>query len=302
MEELWELKRRRQAIILAHNYQPPAIQDLADHVGDSLELSLLAARADAEVIVLCGVDFMAEAAALLASDRLVLLPDLRAHCSLAEMITPADVRALRAMHPRAAVLSYINSSAAVKAESDVTVTSSNALRVLDALPNEEAIFVPDRNLGRYLARQGGRQVITWDGYCRAHHEVRVDDVRTARQLHPEAILMVHPEVRPEVAARADLVLGTGGMVKAARERPETEFIVGTEAGLLHRLTKENPDKRFHPLSPSLWCQTMKYTTPERIVACLRELKPRVQVPLSVAAAARRTMERMVELTRVRSWT
>jgi len=296
LEELRELKRRRQAIILAHNYQPPAIQDLADHVGDSLELSLLAARADAEVIVFCGVDFMAEAAALLAPDKLVLLPDLRARCSLADMITPEDVRALRAMHPRAAVLSYINSSAAVKAESDATVTSSNALRVLEALPNEEVIFVPDGNLGRYLAAHSGRRIITWDGYCRAHHEVRVDDVRTARRLHPQAVLMAHPEVRPEVAARADLVLGTGGMVRAARERAEVEFIVGTEAGLLHRLTEENPEKRFYPLSPSLWCQTMKYTTPDRIVACLRELEPRAQVPPGVAARARRAVERMVELT------
>ncbi len=296
MEELQELKRRRQAIILAHNYQPPAIQDLADHVGDSLELSLLAARADARVIVFCGVDFMAEAAALLAPDKLVLLPDLRARCSLADMITPEDVRALRTMHPGAAVLSYINTSAAVKAESDVTVTSSNAQRVLDAIPNGEVIFVPDGNLGRYLATRSGRRVVTWDGHCRAHHEVRVDDVRTARRLHPRAVLMVHPEVRPEISACADLVLGTGGMVRMARERPETEFIVGTEAGLLHRLTGENPGKRFYLLSPSLWCHTMKYTTRDRIIACLRDLEPRVQVPPGVAARARRAMERMVELT------
>lgn len=296
MDDLQTWKARRRAVILAHNYQPPEIQDLADHQGDSLDLSLLAARTDAPVIVFCGVHFMAETAALLVPGRAVLLPDLRAGCSLADTVTAADVRSLRAMHPRAAVVAYINTSAAVKAESDVCVTSANALRVVSSLPEEEIIFIPDRNLGQYLAGGTAKQVITWDGNCRAHNEVRVDEVRTARREHPGAFIMVHPEVSPEVAAQADLVTGTGGMVRQAWQRPECEFVVGTEAGLVYRLRKENPDKRFHLLSPSLWCPTMKYTTPSGIVSALRDLAPRVEVPPEVAGRARQALDRMLELT------
>jgi len=296
MDELQILKKRRRAVILVHNYQPPEIQDVADHLGDSLDLSLLASRTDADVIVFCGVHFMAETAAMLAPDKVVLLPDLRAGCPLADTITVADVRALRAMHPRAAVVAYINTSAAVKAESDVCVTSANALRVVSALPEEEVIFVPDGNMGRYLASRTAKRVITWDGTCCAHDAVRVNDVRAARREHPDAIVMVHPEVPFEVAAQADLVLGTGGMVRQARERPEREFVVGTEAGIIHRLQKENPGKRFHLLSRSLWCPSMKYTTLAGIVSALRDLAPRIEVPPEVAGPARRALDRMIELT------
>jgi len=296
MEDLETLKARRAAIILAHNYQPGEVQDAADHVGDSFELSLLASRTEAEVIVFCGVHFMAEAAALLSPDKVVLLPDLGARCPLADGASPADVRALRAAYPGAAVVAYVNTTAAVKAESDIVVTSANAVEVISALPQEEVIFVPDANLGRYIAGRTGKRVVTTGGWCPAHQAVKVEDVEQARRETPGAVVMVHPEVPPEVAARADLVLGTGGMIRRAREGPEREFVVGTEAGMLHRLRKENPGKSFHLLSPALWCPDMKQTTLDKVAGALRDMSPRVEVPRAMAGPARRALERMLELT------
>jgi quinolinate synthase len=296
MDDLETLKARRAAVILAHNYQPDEVQDAADYVGDSFELSLLASRTDAEVIVFCGVHFMAEAAALLSPEKVVLLPDLKAGCPLADGATPADVRALRATHPGAAVVAYVNTTAAVKAESDVCVTSANAVEVVSTLPQDEIIFLPDANLGRHIADRTGKRVITTGGYCPPHQAVTVEDVERARHNRPGAIVMVHPEVPPEVAARADLVLGTGGMVCQARERPEKEFVVGTEAGMLYRLRKENPGKCFHLLSPALWCPDMKHTTLDKVAGALRDLSPRVEIPPEVAGPARRALERMLELT------
>jgi quinolinate synthase len=295
MDDLGTLKTRRAAIILAHNYQPDEVQDAADYVGDSFELSLLASRTEAEVIVFCGVHFMAEAAALLSPEKVVLLPDLGARCPLADGATPADVRALRAAHPGAAVVAYVNTTAAVKAESDVCVTSANAALVVAALPQEEIIFVPDSNLGRHIADRTGKRVITTGGGCPAHQAVKVEDVERARYDTPGAVVMVHPEVPPEVAARADLVLGTGGMVRQARERSEKEFVVGTEAGMLHRLRKDNSGKSFHLLSPALWCPDMKHTTLDKVAAALRDLSPRVEVSPEMAGLARRALERMLEL-------
>jgi quinolinate synthase len=296
MDDLETLKARRAAVILAHNYQPDEVQDAADYVGDSFELSLLASRTDAEVIVFCGVHFMAEAAALLSPEKVVLLPDLKAGCPLADGATPADVRALRATHPGAAVVAYVNTTAAVKAESDVCVTSANAVEVVSTLPQDEIIFLPDANLGRHIADRTGKRVITTGGYCPPHQAVTAEDVERARHNRPGAIVMVHPEVPPEVAARADLVLGTGGMVRQARERPEKEFVVGTEAGMLYRLRKENPGKCFHLLAPALWCLDMKHTTLDKVAGALRDLSPRVEIPPEVAGPARRALERMLELT------
>jgi quinolinate synthase len=296
MDDLQDLKARRAAVLLAHNYQPDEVQDAADHVGDSFELSLLASRTEAEVIVFCGVHFMAEAAVLLSPEKVVLLPDLEAGCPLAESATPADVRSLRAAHPGAAVVSYVNTTAAVKAESDVCVTSANAVEVVSALPQDEIIFLPDANLGRHIAERTGKRVITTGGHCPAHRAVTVKDVERARAETPGAVVMVHPEVPPEVAARADLVLGTGGMVRQARERPAKEFVIGTEAGMLYRLRKENPGKSFHLLSPALWCPDMKRTTLDKVTEALRDLSPRVVVPPEVAGPARRALERMLELT------
>jgi len=295
MDDLETLKARRAAVILAHNYQPDEVQDAADYVGDSFELSLLASRTEAAVIVFCGVHFMAEAAALLSPEKVVLLPDLKAGCPLADGATPSGVRSLRIAHPGAAVVAYVNSSAAVKAESDVCVTSANAVRVVSALPQDEIIFVPDTNLGLHIADRTGKRVITTGGYCPVHQAVTVEDVKRARHNTPGALVMVHPEVPPGVAAEADLVLGTGGMVRQARERPEEEFVVGTEAGLLYRLRRENPGKFFHLLSPALWCPDMKHTTLDKIAAALRDLSPRVEVPHEVAGPARRALERMLEL-------
>jgi len=298
-EEIAALRRRRRAVIVAHNYQPAPVQDIADYVGDSFELSALASQTDAEVIVFCGVHFMAEAAALLAPGRTVVLPDLRAGCPLADTVSPEDVRALRARHPRAAVVAYVNTSAAVKAEADLCVTSANALRVIEALAEDEVIFVPDANLGNFVARHTRKRLITWNGTCRAHNAVRVDDVRTARREHPDAPIVVHPEVPPAVAERADAVLGTGGMLQYVRTHEARRFVIGTEAGILHRMRRENPDKEFHLLSASLWCPTMKYTDLAGVARALRDLEPRIEVPPEVATRARRALERMLELGRRR---
>lgn len=290
-----ELKRQRQAVILSHNYQQEQVQDIADFVGDSLALSRYAAACAAEVIVLAGVRFMAETASLLAPDKTVLLPDLLAGCPLADSIDAESLRRARAQYPDAAVVCYVNSPAEVKAESDICCTSSNAVQVVQALPQRRLIFVPDRHLAGFVARFTDKEIIPWDGQCVTHCRLTLEEVEEARKAHPQAKVLVHPECRPEVAEAADFVGSTGAILKFARESPAREFLIGTEMGILHRLRMENPDKRFYLLSPGLICPNMKLITLAKIARALREMQPVVRVPEEVRDRASRALARMLEV-------
>ncbi len=293
MEEILALKGERRATILAHNYQIPEVQDVADLVGDSLELSRAAARLDSEVIIFCGVDFMAETAAILSPQKLVVLPEKRAWCPMAHMVTPEQLREMKAVYPDAAVVAYVNSTAEVKAESDICCTSANGVQVVNSLEQEQVIFVPDRNLAAYVERHTEKQIIPWNGYCYVHDRFTPEEVRAARALHPEAEVLVHPECRPEVIDLADHVFSTSGMGQHARASEKREFIIGTEVGMLYRLKKDNPGKEFYPLSGKAICQNMKKTSLEKVLRALQTLEPRVTVPEEIAAMAKRSIERML---------
>ena len=248
LEEIRDLQKKRNAVILAHNYQPAEVQDLADFTGDSLELARKATDIQAEVIVFCGVFFMAETAAILNPDKTVLLPAADAGCPMADMITGDQLRDLKAKHPGAKVLCYVNSTAEIKAESDCCVTSSNAVAVAKTFPPEqEIIFVPDRHLGSYTAEKLGRTFILWPGFCPTHARMNERQIQAARAAHPGALVLVHPECPKPVRDAADAVLSTGGMCRYVLGRPESAFIIGTETGILHRLRRENPAKVFYPL-------------------------------------------------------
>jgi len=290
------LKKRRDAVILVHNYQNPEVQEIADLLGDSYALSAKAASTTAEVIVFCGVHFMAESAALLCPDKTVLLPEPSAGCPMADMVTAEDVLRLRNQHPGAAVVSYVNSSAAVKAVSDVCCTSANAVRVVNGLEEDQVIFVPDQNLGKYIARHTDKEIILWEGYCSTHHRIRPEDVEKARAARPEAVVIVHPECRPEVVEAADATMGTGGMMKFARETEARTIIVGTEVGLVERMRREIPGKDFFVLSTAMICPNMKITTLDKVERALETLQPVITVPEDVATPARRALQRMLELS------
>jgi len=290
-----DLRRLRRAVILAHNYQLGEIQDLADFTGDSLELSRQAARTDAEVIVFCGVRFMAETAAVLSPDKLVLHPEPRAGCPLADMIAADELRALKGAHPGVPVVCYVNTSAEVKAESDCCCTSANAARVVEAMPGPEVIFVPDHNLGLWVQQHTSKRLLLWRGYCPTHNKITAEDVRRALEQHPEAEVIAHPECRPEVLDLAHQVLSTGGMIRRARETPARTVIVATELGIIHRLQKEAPDKRFLPVSRHAVCPNMKRITLEKVLWSLEDMSGQVQVPRDIAAGARRALDRMLEI-------
>lgn len=296
LEKLNRLKRERKAVILAHNYQRPEVQDAADFVGDSLGLSRQAARTSAEVILFCGVDFMAETAAILCPGKKVLVPDTHAGCPMANMVTARELRQLKAKHPDAAVVCYVNSSAEVKAESDLCCTSANAVQVLESIPKDrEIIFVPDQSLGDYAARKTGRKVILWPGYCPTHHRILADGIRQARAAHPGAVVVTHPECTRDVLDLSDFVASTTGILDLCRTNPAREFIVGTEMGLLHRLRKENPGKTFHLVTPLSDCPNMKLNTLEKMVWSLEDMAYEVRVAEGVATRARRCIERMLEI-------
>jgi len=294
-EKIAALKAERKAIILAHNYQIEEVQELADYTGDSLELSRIAAAAEAEVIVLCGVHFMAESAAVLAPEKVVLLPEKDAGCPLADMVTPEGLRLYKEKYPDAAVVTYINSSAAVKAESDICVTSANAALVVDSLEAERIIFVPDCNLAHFVSRQTKKEIIPWPGYCITHHRISPDDVDRARRIYPNASVIVHPECRPGVVERADAVLGTGGMIRFVKETEAQEVIVGTEEGMIYRLRQERPDIKFYLLSPGLLCPDMKYTTPDKVVSSLENMQHRITVPPEIRKQAAGALQRMLKI-------
>ncbi len=293
-EEIRRLARERNATILAHNYQRGEVQDVADYTGDSLELARRATQVDADVIVFCGVYFMAETAAILNPGKTVLIPDPTAGCPMADMITGAQLRELKAKHPGAKAVCYVNSTAEVKAECDMCVTSGNAERVMATFaPDEEIIFVPDQHLGSHIMGMLGRKYLLWPGYCPTHAALTAKAIADARAAHPGAPVLVHPECAKDVRDAADERLSTGGMCRYARESSAKEFIVGTEVGILHRLRQENPDKVFHPVSERLVCPNMKKTTLENLAECLREMKHRVVVPEDVAVRARRAIDAML---------
>jgi quinolinate synthase len=296
VDEIKKLKEARKAVILAHNYQRGEVQDIADYVGDSFGLSQKAVEADAEVIVFCGVDFMAESAAILNPDRTVLNPAPEAGCPMARMITAADVKTLKAHHPGAEVVCYVNSSAEVKAESDVCCTSSNAVKVVNSLKGDDVIFVPDRNLAAYTQKFTAKKITPWHGYCPTHHLITAGDVLVARMEHPGAKVLVHPECRPEVVDLADEVFSTDGMIKYARQAA-ADLIIGTESGIIHRLNKENPRIQYYPLSTYAVCPNMKMTSLESVRDGLRDMKTKIQVPETIRVRAKKALDRMLEVGR-----
>jgi len=293
IEKVRSLKIERDAVILAHNYQLGEVQDIADFVGDSLELSQRAAETDAAVIVFCGVHFMAETASILCPEKVVLLPDVHAGCPMADMITAERLREKKREHPGALVICYVNSSAEVKAESDICCTSANAVAIVESLDAGEIIFVPDQYLGQYVSARTGRKLILWPGFCPTHARITADRVRELKQEYPRARLVVHPECRPEVIGLADEVLSTGGMCRYARRDDVADMIVGTEIGIIHRLRKENPGKRFIPVSEQAICPNMKSITLEKIVWTLEEMEPEVRVPEEIRVPARAAVDKML---------
>ena len=296
VDEINRLRRERNAVILAHNYQRGEVQDIADYTGDSLELARRATKVDADVIVFCGVYFMAETAAILNPGKTVLIPDPSAGCPMADMINAEQLRAFKAKHPGAKAVCYVNSTAEVKAECDMCVTSGNADRVMATFgPDEEIIFVPDQHLGGHIAGLLGRRYELWPGFCPTHAMLTAAKIAAARAEHPGAVVMVHPECAKDVRDAADQALSTGGMCRFARESDAKEFIVGTEVGILHRLREENPGKTFYPVTDRLVCPNMKKTTLENLAECLREMKNRVVVQEDVATRARRAIEAMLAI-------
>jgi quinolinate synthase len=292
--EIIKLKKERNAVILSHVYQRPEVQEIADFVGDSLELSRKAAGTGADVIVFCGVHFMAESAAILSPHKTVLLPEEDAGCPMADMVTAEALRARKAEVPGAVVVCYVNTSAEVKAECDIACTSANAVKVVASLPpGRPIIFVPDKNLGRYIISQTGREMMLWEGHCNTHHRLTLDDVKKVKSEHPDALLLVHPECRPEVVALADHVASTTGMLRFARECPAKEYIVATEKGILHQFKKQCPGKMFYPASDKLVCPNMKATTLEKVLRSLQTMEPRITVPGDIRERALQCLERML---------
>lgn len=295
IEKITDLKQRRNAVLLVHNYQLGEVQDIADFTGDSLELSQQAARTDADVIVFCGVHFMAETASIICPDKVVLLPELRAGCPMADMINAQRLREKKKEHPGATVVCYVNSSAAVKAESDICCTSANAVRIVEKLPeDEEILFVPDQYLGNYVSTKTGRKMLLWPGFCPSHTRIQAQDILRQKAEHPQAKAVVHPECRPEVIALADEVLSTGGMIRFARESKAQEIIIGTELGIIHRLRKENPGKRFIPASEQAICPTMKLITLETVLWSLENMTHQIKVPERTRLKAKAAVDKMLE--------
>lgn len=318
-DEIATLKEERNAIIIAHNYQREEVQQIADFTGDSLELARKASDIDCSAIVFCGVDFMAESASILSPEKTVLLPELGASCPMAAMIRADSPRKLwdkyqgykeqptmvypngfslkdmKALHPGVPVVAYVNTSAEVKAEVDVCCTSANVIQVINSLPDKKIISVPDKNLSMWAQKNTDKEIITWDGFCHVHDRITAQDVAIARKEHPGAVLMAHPECRPEVVELADHVTSTSGMLRFATSSGSSEFIVGTETGLMYRLGLENPGKVFHPLRKDMVCPNMKKTTLKSVRDALKEMKHVVKVPDDIRVKAKRSLDRMLEI-------
>lgn len=295
LEKINELKRQRDAIILAHNYQREEVQDAADFVGDSLELSQKAARSNASTIVFCGVHFMAETAAILSPDKIVLMPEVNAGCPMANMITVDGLNILKEKYVNAQVVCYVNTTAAVKAESDICCTSSNAVKVVESIGEHEIIFIPDKYLAHYVFTITGKKIIPWYGYCPTHVKILPEHILKQKKIHPEAEVIVHPECLPTTIALADKVLSTGGMCRYAKESKAHEIIVGTEIGILHRLKKENPEKEFYAATELATCPNMKMTTLEKVLWSLQDMKTEINVPHNISLKAKKAVDRMLKI-------
>jgi len=295
VEKILDFKKKRDAVILAHNYQLGEVQDIADFVGDSLELSQNAAKTDARVIVFCGVHFMAETASILCPDKVVLLPDMNAGCPMADMITAERLLAKKREHPQATVVCYVNSSAEVKAESDICCTSANAAKVVQSLDAQQILFIPDQYLGHYVSAKTGKRMILWPGFCPTHVRIKPERIRELKREYPQAKVVVHPECTPEVIALADEVLSTSGMCRYARRDDVREMVVGTELGIIYRLKKENPEKRFIPVSEQAICPNMKLITLEKVLWSLEEMRPEVRVPEGVRLRAKAAVDKMLKI-------
>ena len=318
-EKILNLKEKKNAIILAHNYQRDEVQDIADHTGDSLELSRMAASIDCEVIVFCGVNFMAESASILSPEKTVLLPEIKACCPMADMVTvsgarnlknyfpgyeytggyryPADftLRDIKKLHPGAPVVTYVNTTADVKAESDICCTSANSIKIVESLNTDKVICIPDRNLSAWIAKNTEIEVIAWDGFCHVHDRVASADVEKARQEHPGALLLAHPECRMEVLEKADHVTSTSGMLRYAISSGAEEFIIGTETGLMYRLGKDNPGKRFYPLRKDMVCPNMKKTSLNSVLHALETETYKIKVPEEIRVPAKKALDRMLKV-------
>lgn len=296
LNDILKLKEARRAIILVHNYQLAEVQDIADFVGDSLDLSRQAANTNAEVIVFCGVHFMAETAKILSPNKTVLMPDLNAGCAMANMITLRQLKEMKKRHPDAVVVSYVNTKAEIKAESDYCCTSANAVKVIQSIPKDkEILFIPDKYLGDYTSKQAQRKMILWEGFCPTHRRILAEDILKKKALYPKAEVLVHPECTPDVIAMADKVLSTTGICRYAKESNSEEFIIGTEIGILHRLKKENPQKQFYPASILAECANMKLNNLEKLLWSLEDMVYPIEVPPDVAQRAKRAIDRMLEI-------
>jgi len=296
-EKIIKLKEKRKAIILVHNYQIPEVQDIADYIGDSLELSRKASQTDADVIVFCGVHFMAETASILSPEKIVLLPDINAGCPMANMIDAKKLKKLKMEYPEAIVVAYVNTTAEVKAESDICCTSANAVKIVESLERDrEVIFIPDKYLGQYVSSKTSKKMIYWNGYCPTHVKILPEDIIRQKEKHPDAEVIVHPECTPEVIKLANAVCSTSGMVKYAKETKAKELIIGTEVGIIYRLKKENPDKRFYPASELAICPNMKLTNLEKVLWVLENMKNEVKVPKEIQVRAIQPVNKMLSIT------
>ena len=295
INEIARLKKQKNAVILVHNYQRPEVQDIADFTGDSLELSQQAAKTTADVIVFCGVHFMAETAYIINPKRTVLLPENESGCPMADMITAEALIARKKELPGATVVCYVNSTAAVKAESDICCTSGNAVKVVQSLGDKEILFVPDQYLGQWVAEKTGRQMHLWPGYCPTHMKILPEDILNLKQQHPTWVAMVHPECRPDAKAAADEVLSTGGMIRYVKGCSAPGFIIGTETGIMHRLKKDNPAKYFIPVNDKAVCPNMKRITLEKVLWSLQDMKHKIIVPEEIRIRALSSVERMLAI-------
>ncbi len=295
VSEILKLKTELNAVILAHYYQLPEIQDAADILGDSLALSRRAAKTKADIIVFCGVNFMAETAAIVSPEKKVLIPEKNVGCYLADTITVDELLKLKKKHPRAEVICYVNTTAAIKAESDICCTSSNSIKIVNSIsPEKEIIFIPDKNLCDYTSKKTNRNLICFQGTCDTHTDIKTYDIERILKKHPKAKIMAHPECNSDVLEIADCVSSTAGMLEYAGDSPEKEFIVATEIGIIHQLNLDNPEKEFYPLEKAI-CPTMKLITLESLYSCLKEQKYEVKIDEAIAQKARVAIERMLEI-------
>ncbi len=296
LERINQLKKQRNAVILAHNYQTPEIQDLADFCGDSLGLSVEASKTTADVIVFCGVKFMAETAAILSPQKTVLLPDLHAGCPMADMVTAEQLRDLKSKHPDALVVCYVNSTAEVKAESDYCCTSSNAVELVRQIPaGRDIIFVPDRHLGDFVQSATGRKLILWPGYCPIHQYITADDLAKTKAEHPDAIVLAHPECSELVKELADQLLSTGQMLKVVRQAKSKKYIIATEKNIIHAMKKENPNAQYIPASDRAVCVNMKKITLDKVLASLEDMIYPITVEEPIRSKAKTSLDRMVQI-------